>query len=517
VYHNYVFDNASQALPVLVRDVLDKGEEHGSRAGLTKELTHVGITLKSPWRREILVPHRNPSIAAQIAETVWVLSGSDDIRWLANYLPRAWDFSDDGETWRAGYGRRLRSWAGLDTTVDQLDYVVRTLQESPMSRQAVMNIWSPTVDTNPGKDIPCNNWLSFSSRLGELDLMVGIRSNDVVWGWSGINAFEWSALQEIVAGLLGVTPGGLHFATTSFHLYGHHFAKAERMAAHPLEHFHPVDSPRFDASKLASRDVEGLDGALSRFLRIEHDIRNGVPGTEVDVEAFPEPMLQSWLRVLQWWWSGGDESFLIPLGECRLRHATLMSVQPTVDTRVPEGETQTLETIFAQADSRPADPSSDEASAFLLEVFALHREKHEAYGDSWKRRGEMLGIMANIARKVDRLGGAETADESSVDTAMDLMVYLAKYRTWLEEQTTGLPLSDDPEYAHGELIEVERGWLFSNEPTVPVAALEQSLRDMFDRLEQAVVARDHRRQIVDEMLSDAYVLARTLWRQANDA
>ena len=65
-------------------------------------------------------------------------------------------------------------------------------------------------------------------------------------------------------------------------------------------------------------------------------------------------------------------------------------------------------------------------------VAQLHREKHAAYGDSWKKRGEMLGIMANIARKMDRLGVAGGGD-TSADTAIDLLVYLIKYRLWIWE------------------------------------------------------------------------------------
>ena len=63
---------------------------------------------------------------------------------------------------------------------------------------------------------------------------------------------------------------------------------------------------------------------------------------------------------------------------------------------------------------------------------ATHIEKHSAYGDSWKRRGELLAILANIARKVDRLGRPGAGD-SELDTRLDLLVYLAKYATWLLE------------------------------------------------------------------------------------
>ena len=36
-------------------------------------------------------------------------------------------------------------------------------------------------------------------------------------------------------------------------------------------------------------------------------------------------------------------------------------------------------------------------------VRRLHRAKDAAYRDAWKRRGEVISILANIARKADRL------------------------------------------------------------------------------------------------------------------
>jgi len=76
---------------------------------------------------------------------------------------------------------------------------------------------------------------------------------------------------------------------------------------------------------------------------------------------------------------------------------------------------------------------------FIDAVANLHREKDTAYGNSWKKRGELISIMANIARKVDRLesvlnGAQATRDESLIDTAVDLLVYGLKYLTFLADQ-----------------------------------------------------------------------------------
>lgn len=521
MYDNYVFNNVSQALPALLDELLRKGDEVGSRAGRTLEMTHLGITLEEPWKREILVPHRLPSIAAQIAETMWVISGRDDMEFLSQYLPRAKDFSDDGKTWRAGYGKRLRAWprrsGDYSDPIDQLRYVVDLLKEDPLSRQAVMTLWDPQVDTEPGKDIPCNDWITFSSRLGKLDMHVAIRSNDAMWGWSGINAFEWSSLLEIVAGLLGVQTGSLHFSVTSFHLYQQHWEKAGKIVNSSnvvTTQRIPKDSPRFDISDC--NHLEDFDGLCERWFVIEEKIRNG-DACRDEVDAFPEPMLRSWLRIIQWWWTG-QQRWLEPLAKTALEEAAFMSVKPPnrdvpLDLPAPEGSSVAgMFTAIQEGRETQADLSD-----FIQFAIRTHNEKHAAYGDSWKRRGEMLGILANIARKIDRLGGSETSDETSADTAMDLMVYLAKYRVWLGETLYHdyvASASDLPDAANALLWEAERVVLGSSEDWTR-EDLEEALRRNFDLLEQAVQEKySARHRMVSVMLADAYRLGRLLWDAA---
>lgn len=69
----------------------------------------------------------------------------------------------------------------------------------------------------------------------------------------------------------------------------------------------------------------------------------------------------------------------------------------------------------------------------------LHRQKDAVYGDAWRRRGEVLGIFANMARKYDRMVIAIDEKEFSgteplTDTAADLLVYACKYLGWIAEQ-----------------------------------------------------------------------------------
>lgn len=74
-----------------------------------------------------------------------------------------------------------------------------------------------------------------------------------------------------------------------------------------------------------------------------------------------------------------------------------------------------------------------------LELLArLHVQKTVGYGDAWRKRGELLSIFTNLARKYDRLVVAlddlvSSSDEALLDTAADLCVYAGKYLTWIAD------------------------------------------------------------------------------------
>lgn len=132
-----------------------------------------------------------------------------------------------GETWRAAYGPRLRKWNG---NTDQFEGVIKRLKEDPVTKRAVMNIFDPSSDYRETKDVPCNNWLHFIQRNGYLDLNVAVRANDAIWGFSGINFFEWSVLHELVATTMGWRVGTLSWFVGTFHIYNRHFNTASKLA-----------------------------------------------------------------------------------------------------------------------------------------------------------------------------------------------------------------------------------------------------------------------------------------------
>lgn len=469
-----VYLTVNDALPDLARHVLD-GDELGSRKGeRVLERLHQQVTLTEPWDRYPRLGIRKASLPAQIAETMWILSGRNDVAWLSNYLPRAAEFSDDGETWRGGYGPRLRNFGGKmfgdevgpTIPVDQLDAVVRELQASPSSRRAVMGVWDPLMDARreneePWKDVPCNDFISFQSRLGKLHMHVFVRSNDLMWGWSGINAFEWSVLQEVVAGMLGIEVGDLTFAISSLHAYDRHWSKLRKIGeAYPQQVF-PLgadfDAPRLTQDPLRPKTIAELDQEIAAWFAAEQQIRLAGSFDEAWTaanSAATSEMFTAFLQVIAAARFGRADD----LTSRTLRES--LKASPKLPFAVTE-EVEELrtkqgpvlrKTVTLTPDREEPSPLAHARTVEELtaEIAALHNTKHAAYGDSWKRRGETLGILANVARKVDRLGKTDDT-ETALDTAVDLLVYLVKYKGWLLDVEDGRGRSDSTNWVNGEI------------------------------------------------------------------
>lgn len=216
-----------------------------------KEITGFRAVLQNPrfrWQRD---PVRKFNTFAQCAETLWILSGRNDVEFLQKYLPRAADFSDDGVTWRAGYGPRLLAWDHPQDCkqdlppLNQLQEAFLTLQKSPESRQAVVSIWDPFSDGDSKlitKDRACNNHFQFLIRDGGLDMFTTCRSNDVLWGFSGVNLVEFTVIQELMADLLKVRMNEYIQTSNSMHIYERHWELATQVSESKSEFDHFNDT-----------------------------------------------------------------------------------------------------------------------------------------------------------------------------------------------------------------------------------------------------------------------------------
>lgn len=213
-----------------IREVMSNGDEITVRGNKTREMRTVIMQIKYPLQRVICIPKRNNNIFSTIAETLWVLAGRNDIKFLSMYLPRAADFSDDGLTWRAGYGKRIRNFRGIfSQDVDQLEENIKLLSNDPDTRRAVISLWDPALDFESSKDIPCNNWIHSMIRNERLHMSIAVRSNDAIWGASGINWFEWSVMMELMACCADSNVGEMTYFADSYHIYSRHYDKVENI------------------------------------------------------------------------------------------------------------------------------------------------------------------------------------------------------------------------------------------------------------------------------------------------
>lgn len=509
---SYSYRTATDALPSLIAVLQKSGTERLSRNGRACELLNTQVVLTEPYHREILNPGRGANIFAQIAESMWVLSGRNDIEWLSAYLPRAADYSDDGETWRGGYGPRIRKWGGYphqnnDGRIgfDQLEHVIKTLRMDPLSRRAIIGIYDPSTDVPAGKDVPCNDMLQFQVRDDELHVTATIRSNDLMWGWSGINAFEWSMLQEIVASLLGVAVGTLTFNIGNLHLYEQHFDKAAKIASVDFPESHDAV---YDLSFNPHRQIttlEEVDRLIDRWFVWEEICRRGDAKLEI-LDQEEDELFLAYAVAIAYYWQRDD--FWLPLIEdtALVRAVRLVPTslypEPTVKRSEAPSEASQLAPVVG------AGPQlQDPLTAFVAFVLKLHIDKDRSYGDSWKKRGEKMSILANIGRKADRLGVGDKFD-SSADTVIDMMVYLAKYLLWLR----------NGEATVHDVNQLIRAVIMDTQENAPIDNWETLIPRWFDEYVEHIdgLSWVNKHGRVSNLLNHIAPAARDLWYLENE-
>lgn len=212
--------------PALWRKVSPRGME-------TLEFRGLFITEYShPHERVLFSAVRDANPFFHFMEALWIMAGRDDVAFLNQFNSNISTFSDDGITFNAPYGYRLRRHFTRTVAdhmedsgyackpVDQIAEIISLLQHEPATRRAVLCLWDPVKDLNrESRDIPCNDLVMFSIRDGYLDMTVTNRSNDAMWGAYGANAVQFSMLQELVACACAVNIGSYRQVSNLLHVY----------------------------------------------------------------------------------------------------------------------------------------------------------------------------------------------------------------------------------------------------------------------------------------------------------
>jgi thymidylate synthase len=217
--------SANELFSAACRAVLDHGQRSSPRGMSTIEVLDAHLCLTQPRRRYVdLPPARIINPAFAVAESLWILSGSDD-PWIFHYNKSLTNYANHGRL-QGAYGPRIRRWRDR---IDQLDHVRVLLTRDPDSRQGVVQIYDAERDTLGYRDVPCTLSYRFFVRQGQLHMHTTMRSQDL---WLGFpyDIFSATIIHELMAGWLGVRLGEYRHHVDSLHLYDSHVASAHAVA-----------------------------------------------------------------------------------------------------------------------------------------------------------------------------------------------------------------------------------------------------------------------------------------------
>jgi len=206
----------------LLEQLLKLPFENKPSKGLNSEIFGVLLKLNNPRARISKTETKGKPFSA-LGELFWYLSKDNRLEFIAYYIKKYDDFSDDGISIHGGYGPRLYNMHGK---FNQIERIIDLLKENPSSRKAVIQLFDASDLEKKYKDIPCTCTLQFVIRKNKLNMFTTMRSNDAFWGLPH-DIFCFTMLQEIIATSLNVDLGVYSHAVGSMHLYKDHEISAQ--------------------------------------------------------------------------------------------------------------------------------------------------------------------------------------------------------------------------------------------------------------------------------------------------
>lgn len=293
--------------------LLKEGVKRETRGSVCFELSEPAMfKIMNSQAREVIIPERKWNRTLPYAESLWIASGRNDMAYITHYLSRMTDFSDNGLYMRGGYGPRYRDYNGekedyrieginvrQSGSVDQLRYIIECFEADKETRRAVMGFGDPMKDDfgengelKVTKDIPCTRELHFIKQSGtdKLDLIVKMRSNDLIWGASAVNIFNYTFMLEYVAAILGMDVGNYYHLVDNLHYYDRHQELVEALSKMDC-----VEERQADYKK-TFRSLGEFDELVTRLSEEEMSMRKNMD--EYRPTEFVDPFFQHWYEVI---------------------------------------------------------------------------------------------------------------------------------------------------------------------------------------------------------------------------
>lgn len=317
----------NEAVIRLSRALIGYGQDTIRRGFKCREISEaVLVCIENPCERYVNIPQRKWNKTLGWIESLWLAQGNNSMEMPKAYVKNLMNFSDDGMFMRAGYGPRIRrfgsnvydmvttegetlpfQYAYFQKGVDQLRFVVEKFAQDIDTREAVITIHDPTSDdfnknTNRilnTKDTPCTRSIHFMIVDGKLNCYVHIRSNDLIWGFSAVNVFNFTLMQEYVAMMIGVPVGKFYHYADNLHVYEDFIPLADTIAQENI-----LDYPLmvwYYPQEIYT--LEEFDLQIAELTRFESSKREKYD--LVTPCVFDSALFRDWSKVIARKWVGG--------------------------------------------------------------------------------------------------------------------------------------------------------------------------------------------------------------------
>ena len=221
------------------------------------------FVLTNPKNSLCLLKERQLNYKFAIIEKIDYLSGESNSTRLGYYNKNILSFiNKKTNKFDGAYGPRIYT---------QLKHCFEKLKKDQDSRQAVINIYDWRLDMHESNDIPCTLSLQFLLRKEKLNLIVTMRSNDLLWGFPyDVNAFCF--LQEVMASWLNKKLGIYIHQNGSTHIYLDTFDKFSKIINNNNKL--NINYPDFKLSFEETQEQYKLFWKLEKMLRNKQNIKN---------------------------------------------------------------------------------------------------------------------------------------------------------------------------------------------------------------------------------------------------
>ncbi len=167
----------------LIQLVLEEGRKKTDRTG-TGTLAIFGAQARFPLQETFpLLTTKKLHLRSIIHELLWFLKGDTNTGYLNAHGVSIWDeWADANGNLGRVYGAQWCDWrTPHDTSINQIDQVIRDIKQTPDSRRLVVSAWN-VGEIDQMALAPCHALFQFFVQGGELSCQLYQRSADLFLG-----------------------------------------------------------------------------------------------------------------------------------------------------------------------------------------------------------------------------------------------------------------------------------------------------------------------------------------------